>query len=76
MQTRRLPGRPRSCPDDVLALVIGLRASGARLIDICDQLNAAGRATPGGGTRWWPSHIHRLLHTRDGSRLLSAARNA
>jgi hypothetical protein len=59
----------------VLALVVELRASGARLIDICDRLNSAGRLTPGGGTRWWPSHIHRLLNTRDGIRLLSAAFN-
>jgi hypothetical protein len=74
--TQRLPGRPRRCPDDVLTIVVDLRISGARLIDICDELNALGMATPGGGSRWWPSHVHRLLRTRDGSRLLSAARNA
>lgn len=71
--TSKPRGRPRLCPDDVLAFVVSLRASGSRLIDICNLLNAAGVATPGGGSRWWPSHVHRLLHTRAGSRLLTAA---
>lgn len=65
-------GRPRSCPDQVLQDVVQLRQSGARLIDICNALNALGTPTPGGGVRWWPSHVHRLLRTRDGSRMLEA----
>lgn len=58
-------GRPRSCPDDVLERVLQLRAGGARLVDIAAAMNAAGTPTPGGGTRWWPSHVSRLLATQD-----------
>jgi hypothetical protein len=25
--------------------------------------------TPGGGKRWWPSHVHRLLDTYDAQAL-------
>ena len=71
---RRLPGRPRRCPYDVLVLVVELRSSGARLIDICDRLNVAEIPTPGGGAYWWPSHVHRLLQTRDGIQFLDNAR--
>jgi hypothetical protein len=44
-------------------------------VDICDTLNADGILTPGGGLRWWPSHVHRLLRTRDGRELLDRARS-
>ncbi|MFJ9822261.1 recombinase family protein [Streptomyces sp. NPDC101151] len=66
-------GRPRQCPDEVLSEVVRLRADGARLADICDVMNAAGVPTPGGGLTWWPSHVHRLLRTRDGEELLARA---
>lgn len=69
---QRRRGRPRQCPDDVLAQVVHLRAAGARLIDICDVMNTAGIATPGSGDHWWPSHVHRLLRTRDGAQMLAA----
>jgi hypothetical protein len=59
-------GRPRRCPDDVLALVVASRGAGARLADICARLNADGVPTPGGSTRWYPSHVSRLLRTQDG----------
>ena len=58
-------GRPRRCPDDVLARVLALRAAGARLVVIADTMNAGGVPTPGGGARWWPSHVCRLLTTQD-----------
>jgi hypothetical protein len=45
------------------------RAAGARLIDICEQLNAAAVPTPGGANRWHPSHVSRLLRTQDARRL-------
>ncbi|MFF0737749.1 recombinase family protein [Streptomyces chartreusis] len=67
-------GRPRQCPDEVLARVARLRAAGARLTDICSDMNAAGIATPGGGRTWWPSHVHRLLRTVDGEQQLALAR--
>ncbi len=42
-----------------------LRAAGARLVDVAATLNADGVPTPGGGARWWPSHVSRLLATQD-----------
>ncbi len=66
-------GGPRRCPDVVLAEVVRLRAGGARLVDVADALNAAGHPTPGGGARWWPSHVSRLLATQDGHQALQAA---
>jgi hypothetical protein len=66
--TRR-PGRPRRCPLDVLVRVIELRVAGALLREICSQLNAEDIPTPGGGPRWWPSHVHRLLETYDAQQL-------
>lgn len=61
----RRQGRPRRCPLEVLVRVVELRESGALLIGICDQLNTDNIPTPGGGMRWWPSHVHRLLLTYD-----------
>jgi len=61
----RRRGAPRRCPDHVLTQIVELRASGARLTDICLTMNANGIPTPGGGSRWWPSHVHRLLATQD-----------
>jgi len=61
----RRPGRPRRCPYDLLVRIINLYEGGARQQDICDQLNAEGILTPGGGKRWWPSHVSRLLRTID-----------
>jgi DNA invertase Pin-like site-specific DNA recombinase len=58
-------GRPRQCPNDVLNRVPTLRAHGARLIDIAATLNAENIPTPGGGTKWWPSHVSRLQATQD-----------
>lgn len=62
---RRRPGRPRRCPLEVLVRVVELRGEGALLREICNQLNADHIPTPGGGMRWWPSHVHRLLETHD-----------
>jgi hypothetical protein len=66
-------GRPRSCPDDVLSRVVELRANGARLVDVCDELNEDSVPTPGGGTRWYPSHVSRLLRTQDARQQMAAA---
>jgi hypothetical protein len=65
-------GRPRLCPDEILAQVVTMRRAGKRLVDICETLNAAGVPTPAGGARWWPSHVHRLLHTRGAELMLHA----
>lgn len=61
----RRQGRPRRCPLDVLIRVVELRKAGTTLTEICNQLNADNVRTPGGGPRWWPSHVHRLLGTYD-----------
>lgn len=57
-------GRPRRCPDGVLEQVLRMRRAGATLATICLVLNEMQIATPGGGARWYPSHVSRLLHTR------------
>ncbi|MEV0396336.1 recombinase family protein [Polymorphospora rubra] len=62
-------GRPRRCPDDVLARVVAARLAGARLVDISDRLNDDGVPTPAGSARWHPSHVSRLLRTQDAVRL-------
>jgi hypothetical protein len=69
-------GRPRRCPDDVLVRVVTARAAGASLIEICAHLNADGVETPAGGTRWYPSHLSRLLRTQDARLLVLGADRA
>ncbi|WP_148309640.1 recombinase family protein [Kutzneria albida] len=69
MSARRR-GRPRRCPDHVLSRVVQLRQQGTRYVDICALLNAEGVVTPGGGARWYPSHLSRLLRTLDARALL------
>jgi hypothetical protein len=44
---RRRRGRPRLCHIDLLVHIVELRLGGARLKDICNQLNADGVPTPG-----------------------------
>ena len=58
-------GRPRRCPDDVLALVLQLHDDGATTRQIAAAMNSRGHRTAGGGERWWPSHVSRLLNTQD-----------
>ncbi len=67
-------GRPRSCADEVLARVVAARARGKRLADIASALNADGVPTPGGGSRWYPSHVSRLLRTQDARQELARHR--
>jgi len=43
---------------------------GAATVDICDELNGAGTPTTAGSSRWWPSHVSRLLRTRAAKDLL------
>lgn len=58
-------GRPRICPDGVLERVVRLRADGATLKGIADELNQDVIPTPGGGRHWYASHVSRLLKTQD-----------
>ena len=62
--------RPRACPDETLLLVVRMRRLGWTVQAICDVLNAARIPTPGGGPRWWPSYVTRLLQRADGARLM------
>jgi hypothetical protein len=66
-------GRPRICPEETLPQVVSARARGARLIDIAEMLNAENVLTPGGGIRWYPSHVSRLLKTQDAQNLVAKA---
>jgi len=50
-----------------------MRRSGARLVDIRTAMNRDGVLTPAGRPTWWPSHVVRLLRTRDAAALLEAA---
>jgi hypothetical protein len=70
VEPRRPVGRPSCCPPAVLDLVVRLRLSGTHLEDIAGMLNQGGIVTPGGGRRWWASHVHRLLGTRAAQKLM------
>ncbi len=63
------PGRPRQCPDDVLAFVVDQRLKGALLREIALELNTALRPTPAGRPTWLPIHVSRLLRTRGADQL-------
>jgi DNA invertase Pin-like site-specific DNA recombinase len=65
-------GRPRVCSDDVLARAVRLRAAGWRLVDIAEQFNSDALLTPGGGARWYASHVSRLLKTQDARQLFGS----
>lgn len=62
-QVRR-PGRPPSCPREILIRVVELRRQGLSYGAIAAVLNREGVPTPGGGTLWYKSCVDRLLHTR------------
>lgn len=63
-------GRPRRCPDEVLAKVVSWRVSGASLREIAGLLNSEGVETPGGASTWYASYVLRLLRTQDARELL------
>lgn len=64
-------GRPRSCSDEVMAQVVALRVQGLTMEAIAERMNEAGPPTPGGGARWWRSHVSRLLATQDARALVA-----
>jgi hypothetical protein len=59
----------------VLARVVTARVGGATLVEIADKLNADGVPTPGGGGRWYPSHLSRLLRTQDACQAIAVLAN-
>ncbi|MGW2665953.1 recombinase family protein [Nocardia tengchongensis] len=42
-----------------------MRRNGIGYRGICRELNADGIPTPAGRSRWYPSHLSRLLNTRN-----------
>jgi hypothetical protein len=72
-QQRSGPGRPRQCPDEVLARVVKLRARGTRLVAIADQLNEDRVPTPAGLPCWNFRHVWQLLRTQDARQVWTTA---
>lgn len=54
-------GRPVTLPSAVSARIVALRASGASLQAIADQLNGEGVPTAHGGSQWWPKVVRDVL---------------
>ncbi|WP_096285324.1 recombinase family protein [Mycobacterium ahvazicum] len=73
MSAKRRRGRPRLCSDRLLLHVVAMRNEGLTYQSICDVLNEEGVPTPAGGSRWWRSHVSRLLHTRSAQELTYAS---
>ncbi|GID93962.1 hypothetical protein Adi01nite_33740 [Amorphoplanes digitatis] len=67
-------GRPRLYSDDTLGLIVDARLNGRTLRNISEMLNAAGIPTPTGRGLWYPSHVSRLLLTRDAQALIASRR--
>ncbi|MBF6064948.1 recombinase family protein [Nocardia terpenica] len=65
MTAIRRRGRPRQCPDAVLDRIIDMHRSGIGYRGICRVLNAEAIPTPAGRPTWHPSHVSRLLNTRN-----------
>ncbi|WP_433755826.1 recombinase family protein [Nocardia sp. CA-135398] len=65
MTAPRRRGRPRLCPDDVVSKIVEMHRGGTGYRAICRVLNDSGIPTPAGRTRWYPSHVSRLLNTRN-----------
>ncbi|WP_373282665.1 recombinase family protein [Nocardia takedensis] len=65
MSTRRGRGRPPSVHDSVVHRIMTMRHDGVGYRGICAVLNQEGVPTPAGSRHWYPSHISRLLYTRN-----------
>lgn len=64
MPLTKRPGRPPSCPPEVVEHIVLLWRAGLSLQEIGNVLNAEGVPTPAGRSRWTKSHVDRLLHAR------------
>jgi DNA invertase Pin-like site-specific DNA recombinase len=56
-------GRPRSIPDDIVALLRRYRDDGMSFQEIADRLNADGVPTGRSG-KWWPATVQQVLRSR------------
>jgi DNA invertase Pin-like site-specific DNA recombinase len=54
-------GRPRSIPDEIRNLIIGMRSDGKSYQSIADALNADDIPRGQNGNRWWPSTIQLVI---------------
>jgi hypothetical protein len=54
-------GRERLAPDSVVERIACERQSGATFAAIASGLDADSIPTPGGGVRWYPSTVQRLV---------------
>ena len=52
--------------------ILLLRREGATFRSIVDQLNTDRIPTPGGRSRWWPSHLSQLLRTNTAKRMAAS----
>ena len=70
---QRRPGRPPSCPAELILRIHDLRREGLSYAAISNELNADGIPTPAGRPRWYRSYVDRLLHTRHARQVIKAA---
>ncbi|WP_082372814.1 recombinase family protein [Nocardia sp. NRRL S-836] len=63
-------GRPQQCPRAIVVRVVDAHLAGRSMRAIAEQLNNKGVPTPGGGRRWYSSHVHRLLQTQSARDLI------
>jgi DNA invertase Pin-like site-specific DNA recombinase len=58
-------GRPRSIPDETIALIEQLRADGMTWRAVAARLNAEGVPTARGGRRWTAQGLHKAFKSRN-----------
>ena len=75
LQSRR-PGRPPSCPREIVMWAIELRRQGLSYAEISAELNREGIPTPAGRPVWRKSYVDRLLHTRYAQEIWDYCANA
>jgi hypothetical protein len=63
-------GRPQRCPRSVVVDVVDAHLAGRSMRTIAEMLNTRNVPTPGGGQRWYSSHVHRLLQTQTARELI------
>jgi Recombinase len=64
VSSARRPGRPPTCPLEVVIRVVELHRRGLSYAEISVVLNREGIPTPAGRPVWQKSYVDRLLHTR------------
>ncbi|MEV6218617.1 recombinase family protein [Nocardia sp. NPDC051833] len=65
VSTGRRKGRPPRVPGSVVLRVVTMSRNGIGYRGICRVLDQEGVLTSAGNRRWYPSHVSRLLYTRN-----------